>query len=690
MNKNFSLIKILFEDTEVLENSGVNKLAMGFGTVLKMSDDLILAALKSSQGELVKSLNKQAAKDVKALGTQAAVKMGDQIPQSLKNASKQLAFKRMMDLSDTFKKSRVVNGVKLQPGQLTAKEIDDIISATSKESKLSFKDAIIKSDATASKAAGQSGASTGGKSGAGGGKSSKESFLKRILGRFKKTGKPVPVNTGQVTTLTGQLWKIGKKTAVRTVIVTLAALGLLTWVLYDGIQSVIGEDPLPDDFNPSDSDNDFKKCILDVLERHGGPGTSISVGVNPNYQGTTGEKKVYIEIGVEEYAGKQTGGWLKFWDNKEVETKNGEHGTWSCEQDVIKNINEQEDPQMEMDYDVENMIDLLDFPVSGSDLQSAHALLKTYLSNGRGQSFLSLYQRSGLGGGDLRNTLKYIVTTKASSTRLKDEMLSMITKIEGGTTGTDTEGTKSDKDSSGGNGNLSHITIVWDDKSSGGGSGGGTKYRPCDSFPLTVGCISDKIKDIQRCLNPTANLKVDGYFGPNTLKAMQDKSLFADGDKDDTKITEAIYKTIMDRCEKASGGKDVVKPAEREKVEPIKLETKPVELVKLDPSKMIDTHSMEKLLALSKMRIDGERISEIINSKIKFRGGRYVLKMDGELTEDQLKTINRYMSGKGFSLENKRETLKDNKYVWASDDRDSRRVARKEKAIDKIRSNNEQ
>lgn len=275
-------------------------------------------------------------------------------------------------------------------------------------------------------------------------------------------------------------------------------------------------------------------------------------------------------------------------------------------------------------------------------------------------------------------------------------MLAMITSIEGSSV-KDTEGTKSDKDNAGGGTtNTSHLTVVWDDKSSGGGSGGGIKYRPCDSFPLTVGCISDKIKDIQRCLNPTANLKVDGYFGPLTLKAMQDKSLFADGDKDDTKITEAIYKTIMDRCEKASGGGDAVKPAstddvsKREKVEPIKtLEVKP--LVVLDTEAMLKKYGKENLLQQANKTIDGDKVINLIREKVRFTlGGRYILNVDEELTENQLKSINTWMAGIGYSLDKKRETLDKSRYVWVAKDNASKRIARNQNRIDRIRSNNEE
>lgn len=509
------------------------------------------------------------------------------------------------------------------------------------------------------------------------------------FGRLFSGGKSKPkvrVNTSQTASTLGKVWKTFVGARKILIVTSLVALGYAGYVVYQAIQDLLGVDPLPDldDTDAPKSVKDWKKCIVDEFE-----------GKNDATAGAD-ESGVYLQISVSEFAGKQTGGWIRFYSDYRVTTQSGETGKWDCNQEAIKSINEQSDDSvMEMDNDVEVMIDLLDFPVSTSDLQSAHALLKKYKNNGRGKSFLSLYQRSGLGGGDLRKTLNYVVTTKATSTRLKDEMLAMISSIEGSSV-KDTEGTKSDKDNAGGGTtNTSHLTVVWDDKSSGGGSVGGTKYRPCDSFPLTVGCISDKIKDIQRCLNPTANLKVDGYFGPLTLKAMQDKSLFADNDKDDVKITEDIYNNIMSKCEKKDGT-ETIKPAttdnvsKREKLEPIKtLEVKP--LVVLDTEAMLKKYGKENLLQQANKTIDGEKVINLIREKVRFTlGGRYILNVDEELTENQLKSINTWMSGIGYSLDKKRETLDKSRYVWVAKDNASKRIARNQNRIDRIKSNNEE
>lgn len=69
----------------------------------------------------------------------------------------------------------------------------------------------------------------------------------------------------------------------------------------------------------------------------------------------------------------------------------------------------------------------------------------------------------------------------------------------------------------------------------------------CNDFPYKLGCVSDKIRDIQICLNPTAALKEDGHFGRLMLKAMRDKSLFS-GSYDESTITKELYDGIMSSC----------------------------------------------------------------------------------------------------------------------------------------------
>jgi hypothetical protein len=456
-------------------------------------------------------------------------------------------------------------------------------------------------------------------------------------------------------------------------------IGYKWWTRYTGD---LPEFPSDDDINAT---KNWMECIVNALE-----------GDERAHDIVIGENKNSIQYDIDRFAGEDTGGYLTFYDDYTVKSKNGKTGKWDC--NVTKNLKEQSEGEVTSQM-ISSAITQLDDQLSGdffegdsSDMEDAYKILKslegtTYKGKDTIQVIKNNYPK--ITGKKLSSHIGNLTNLDFTAIELRDEMLKMIgssPKKEGG----GSQGDSDDKGGSKDNNNLNHLTVIWD-KSEGGGGSKGSKYKQCDDFPLNLYCISDKIKEVQKCLNPTANLKVDGYYGPLTLKAMRDSSLFADDKKDDTNITKVIYDRIIDKCNKA---KDAVKNADskvvRPKVEPIeKLKIKPIEIVKLDPTKMIDTHGVQNLLDQTKKRIDGERISTIISDKVKFRGGRYVLKMDNELTEKQLKVINQVMAGRGFSLDKKKETLKDNKYVWTTKDRDSRRIARKQNSIDNIRSKND-
>ena len=93
--------------------------------------------------------------------------------------------------------------------------------------------------------------------------------------------------------------------------------------------------------------------------------------------------------------------------------------------------------------------------------------------------------------------------------------------------------------------------IPCQEASQGGNNGGGVipppptdedasiTFTDCDTFPFKVGCINNKIKDIQDCLN----VDKTGKFNTKTKKALKDKGY---GDI----ITQEIYNTIMTKCGK--------------------------------------------------------------------------------------------------------------------------------------------
>lgn len=688
MNTKFSMVDLMFESKSETKEQ-VNYIKIGgkaatliddIARILKVESKLVSKAIAKSTDDITKEITSASKKFIKGSDAKTLKSMGGQLPENIKNLSKELAIKRLYDATKN-----------LEPGKILPKNrVKDIVETTKTETKLLFKDAQIGIGST-TKGVKKPGlkvkpANTTTKTTTQNVKQAAQSFGTKVMGWFRKNKK-----TG--TKVADSATPIVKKRLAQAIKVNFIGIPLLKLLLIGGA-GYIGykwwtkiKGDLPD--FPSDSDLDATKnwmeCIVNALE-----------GDERAHDIVIGENKNSIQYDIDRFAGEDTGGYLTFYDDYTVKSKNGKTGKWDC--NVTKNLKEQSEGEVTSQM-ISSAITQLDDQLSGdffegdsSDMEDAYKILKslegtTYKGKDTIQVIKNNYPK--ITGKKLSSHIGNLTNLDFTAIELRDEMLKMIgssPKKKGG-------GSQGDSDDNGGskdNDNLNHLTVVWD-KSEGGGGSKGSKYKQCDNFPLNLYCISDKIKEVQKCLNPTANLKVDGYYGPLTLKAMRDSSLFADDKKDDTNITKVIYDRIIDKCNKA---KDAVKDADgkvvRPKVEPIeKLKIKPIEIVKLDPIKMIDTHGVENLLDQTRKRIDGERISAIISDKVKFRGGRYVLKMDNELTEKQLKVINQVMAGRGFSLDKKKETLKDNKYVWTTKDRDSRKIARKQNSIDNIRSKND-
>jgi hypothetical protein len=71
----------------------------------------------------------------------------------------------------------------------------------------------------------------------------------------------------------------------------------------------------------------------------------------------------------------------------------------------------------------------------------------------------------------------------------------------------------------------------------GGNTGGGSSYTPCPSFPMTYGCKSDQIREVQSCLGMSQDLQT-GNFGPKTMSALG-------GLKE---LTKEMYDAIIAKC----------------------------------------------------------------------------------------------------------------------------------------------
>lgn len=323
---------------------------------------------------------------------------------------------------------------------------------------------------------------------------------------------------------------VGKKLSLKWAF----GLGLVGVGGFLGLKSLFGGTTKPDGTNTI-----HPKCISDLLDDNG---TSVSVT-------STGDPVVVVKkTGNSEY---DNAGGLMFYTNGRVFSGNKKmRGTWKCkdgELAITETVNEQTDS--EIDSDVNTMINLLDFPVSGRNLQDAVSLLKKYSTSPKGKEFLDLYKDSGLGTSSLKKSLDYISTFEPTSVRAKRTMYKLISQIEGGVG-------VADGDRSTGIGNIS---ITWDSQAKKEDNKPKIDdekpkpiitYKKCESFPFQFGCKSPMIADIQKCLDvrPT-----HGNFGPKTLKALKDnKHDVSNG------ITEELYNLIMDNCE--SGEREVVTP----------------------------------------------------------------------------------------------------------------------------------
>jgi len=215
--------------------------------------------------------------------------------------------------------------------------------------------------------------------------------------------------------------------------------------------------------------------------------------------------------------------------------------------------------------DVEVMIDLLDFPVSQSDMASAVNLLTTYKNNGKGKEFLNLYQKTGFGKGSLGKTIDNIVTIDARAVQLKEKLIGLYNEILSGKGGSAPK--------PGAKVGLGNIEIIWDGQKKVGGDGvnpapkkKGVNYHDCSSkdFPFEFGCIAPKIAEIQGCIGVKPQ---KGYFGPKTLSALKNLEYI----QKDAVITKEMY----DKIKTLPGCGQATKTDDKKSTAPVAPEEKP-------------------------------------------------------------------------------------------------------------------
>lgn len=313
-------------------------------------------------------------------------------------------------------------------------------------------------------------------------------------------------------------------------------VGIPATILYNMVTSS-GEE-LPADIEEPKIDDSWAPCIQDLLKSKQGV-------LNTNKDGS-----VSVLVKSTEYPAG-----LMFYSNGRVfniQTK--QKGSWSCKNSkptiqesrkmsLMGIINEQGD---DIAGDVDKMIDYLDFPVSYNNLVNAKTLLSNYSKNGKGKEFLELYQQSGLGGGSLGKSLKYIATTEPKSVQAKNQLIKLYDEIRSGKV-TNTETT----DTAG----LGNINITWD--------GSPTpptphpepeppnpnpkpKYKDCSSIDINkqgieFGCKHPIVLEIQKCIFKDNPKYQTGNFGPKTMEKVGGNV-----------ITKEFYEKTMANCGSSS------------------------------------------------------------------------------------------------------------------------------------------
>jgi hypothetical protein len=287
----------------------------------------------------------------------------------------------------------------------------------------------------------------------------------------------------QLAKLPGSIVKV---VVSKGIVKSLVILGVSVGVIYLIYQSLFPNDSIIiEDENGNDVDfggNEFAPCVQNLINNKSASLTSEVGGAI---------SALVTKTGNEEY--DKVGGLRFYMDGRVVMGDNSKTGKWTCKdgEAVINEmyLNEQ---STNVADDVETMIDLLDFPVTGSDLSSAKDLLQKYTTNGQGKEFLNLYQKTGLVGGSLKKSLDYIVTINAGSVQSKETMYGLINKIN------------SDAPTNTGGG-IGDINITWDgektvvpeppkkeEKKK-------TVYTDRDKFPYRFGDKGPIIKEVQIC-----------------------------------------------------------------------------------------------------------------------------------------------------------------------------------------------
>ena len=663
MDNNLSMVNLLFEGetTEQLTSlkgglKHMDNLAQ-LASIFKVDVKVVSRAISKETSTITKEISSISKRFVKKSDPSTLKSFGTQIPDQLKTVSKELAIKRLFDATQKGAKP------------LSKSEVKSIVDATKAETKLMFKDAQTSLGKTASNTT-KTGANTT-KTGANTTKTGANTTKTgaQVVDKAKDT--VVKLKNGLKWAAGTRLGKLVKRTGKLYLLFKIAKWALVlggAGYIYTKWDDWFGEGNLDDytdhDFEP---EIDFLKCILIPL--------SDDEGAEVVKENDT----VYLHY----KKGSQydsIGGLIFREDGSVVSGDGSKKGKWTCNTSGLE-INEQvSTTDLTSDQLSELMDDLNDnlmgdfFENDSTDMSDSLIIIKkiqgsTYKGVPAIKALIHNYPL--VYGNSLSDDLNNLKNLDFSGIEEKREILSIlgISEKKDSNKPGDSD-VKSDGNTKTG---IGHITITWDNDKNDTTPvpGGSVIYMKCNDLPFKYGCINDKIKSIQSCL--PAELKPDGYYGPKTSKALW--NLYQGKEK--SPITKVVFDKVMTDCKKKKTTNT------RKKVEPVtKLEMKPIVLPQYDTEKVIKQIDPAEMAANIQKTIDGRRVDQIIDNELEYSAGRYVLKIDDELTEKQLKMINLYMASKGFKvLRKKRETLDGSKYVWKADSKDAKRIARRERSI---------
>ncbi len=177
------------------------------------------------------------------------------------------------------------------------------------------------------------------------------------------------------------------------------------------------------------------------------------------------------------------------------------------------------------------------------------------------------------------------------------------------------------------------------------------KYTPCTSFPMKFGCKSDKIREVQSCLEMPQE-KQTGNFGPLTQKALTEKGYSG------TELSEPDYLKILQNCGKTTEPSRV----NRLNAEPIKLAPRDIKPAQINLSNLklpdIKAPEVSDDVFYNALRSNGNIIGEDGNNRIKYKGP--------DLDELQIGKLDNVLKGMGYTRIKQLEDIKryGSKYVW--------------------------